>query len=122
MGCQVSCAVRGEMLQAVVSGRASRDAAAWIARAIVEQAMGQTVRNVLIDVRRLGDRLGALGTLALTGGDAPPVRGYRVAVVDVMEHDPYYALHEQTAKRRGFALRCFTNAVDAVHWLARPGD
>lgn len=110
------------MLQAVVSGRCPDHGVAWIARAIAEQAVGQAVDRVLIDVRRLADRLGSLGTLAFTAGDAGQVRGYRIAVLDVKEHDRYYALHEATARKRGFALRSFSDALDAARWLARRDD
>ena len=119
MACQLNCVVRSGVLSAVVSGRCTGPRsgfdAAWIGRAILEQASSQAIRRVLIDVRRLGDRLGSLGELALSA--AVPAPGYRVAVLDTAEHDSYYALHEATARRRGIELRGFSDSREAASWL-----
>lgn len=120
MACQLNCVVRSGVLSAVVSGRSTASEAAWIARAIVEQASEQAVKRVLIDVRRLGDRLGSLGELALAA--ALPGIGYRVAVVDIAEYDGYYALHEATARRSGCELRGFSDSRQAASWLMEPGQ
>jgi len=122
MGCRINYAVRDGMLRAEISGRSSGHDAAWIARNIVEQADQQTVNRVLIDVRRLHDRLGTLGTLAMAAGNPGEVSGYRVAVVDVLEYDRYYAWHEAAARLRGYMLRCFTSAAEAVSWLRSAGN
>lgn len=126
MGCCIHYAVRDGMLQAVVSGKAasrSGDAFAdWIARDIAEEAGRNTVSRVLIDVRGVADRLGFLGALSMTRSAPRKVSGYRVAVVDAMENDAYYALHEIAARARGYVLRCFSSAADAARWLrSAPG-
>ena len=77
----------------------------------------QPLRRVLIDLRRLADRFGTLGTLSMALGDPGEVRGYRVAIVDVAEHDGYYAVHEARARMRGYALRRFASAAEAQSWL-----
>ena len=118
MGCRIRYAVHDGMLQAVVSGRhATGFTARWIARDIAEQAGRVTVKRVLIDLRGLGDRLGSLGTLSLASERSAAVRGYRVAVVDGPRNDPYYALHEMTARARGCVLRCFGTVGEAAKWL-----
>ena len=117
MGCRIRYAVRDGMLRAVVSGRSSGWAAAWIAHDIVEQAGRETVKRVLIDLRGLGDRLGTLGALSMATCQPGDVNGYRVAVVDAMENDAYYAMHEMAARARGYVLRCFSSAADAARWL-----
>ena len=118
MGCCIQYAVRDGTLQAVVSGKASSDVtASWIARDIARQAGRETVRRVLIDVRGLGDRLGSLGALSLSGAAAGEIDGYRVAMVDEMEHDSFYALHEMGAKARGYVLKCFSSVAEAARWL-----
>lgn len=122
MGCRINYAIRDGMLRAEISGRTSGADAAWIARNIVEQAVQLMVNRLLIDVRRLHDRLGALGTLAMATADPDEVSGYRVAVVDVKEYDGYYAWHEATAKNHGYALRCFTSASEAANWLQYAGE
>lgn len=119
MPCQLNCVVRDGVLSAEVSGRSSASDAAWIARAIVEQASEQAVRRVMIDVRRLSDRLGSLGELALA--TALPGIGCRIAMVDIAEHDRYYALHEESARRRGFELRGFSDRRQAASWLKEAG-
>jgi len=117
MGWLINYASGDGMLRAVVSGRSTNQDAVRIGRDIAEQAGRQTMRHVLIDVRRLGDRVGSLGTLSMALGDPGDVRGYRVAVVDAVENDAYYAFHEMAASARGYVLRCFTSAADAAHWL-----
>ncbi len=121
MGCLIHYAVRDGTLQAVVSGRTlgrrGGGHADWIARDIADEAGRQTVRRVLIDLRGLTDRLGSLGVLSMGQLDGRRVRGYRVAVVDAGENDPYYALHEVAAAARGCVLKCFSSAAEALRWL-----
>lgn len=122
MGCRIDYDVREGMLRAAVSGKSSLAEAAWVARDIAEQAGQRMVNRVLIDVRRLADRVGTLGMLSMAKGCAGEVSGYRVAVLDVKENDGFYALHEAAARARGYALRCFSNASDAVNWLLGARD
>ena len=117
MGWLISYATGYGMLRAVVSGRSTNEDAARIARDIAGEADRQTLRRVLIDVRRLGDRVGTLGLLSMAAGSPGQMRDYRVAVVDAVENDAYYALHEIAASARGYMLRCFTSAADAARWL-----
>ena len=120
MGYRIHYAVRDGMLRAAVSGktlgRGTASHADWIARDIAAQAGEETVNRVLIDLRGLADRLGFLGSLAMVRGERS-VSGYRVAVVDTMENDAYYALHEVAALARGCVLRCFSSVADAARWL-----
>ena len=117
MGWLINYATGDGVLRAVVSGRSTNADAARIARDIAEQAGRQTMSRVLIDVRRLGDRVGTLGMLSMASGAPGKVHGYRVAVVDAIENDAYYALHEMAAQARGYVLRCFTSVTDAARWL-----
>jgi hypothetical protein len=125
MGCLIHYAVRDGMLQAVVRGkmlgRGKSAVAAWVAHDIAEQAGRATCNRVLIDVRGVADRLGSLGALAAVeqtaSGESGRVGDYRIAVVDALQNDAYYALHEMAAQARGVVLRCFTSAADAVRWL-----
>ena len=107
------------LLRAKVWGKSTLRDATWIARDIVAQA--QSLRRVLIDLRRLADRLGTLGTLSMALGDPGEVSGYRVAIVDQQENDPYYALHEVRARHRGYLLRAFTSPDAAKNWLLDAG-
>jgi hypothetical protein len=122
MGYRIHYAVREGMLQAAVSGRAGGLPVERIAQDISAAAGRETVNRVLIDVRGLTDRLGSLGALALVRCEPARMSGYRVAVVDAMENDAYYALHEMAARARGYVLRCFGSAAEAVRWLrSAPG-
>ena len=114
MGYRIEFAERAGTLKAVVSGRASLEYARRIARDIAEHATRQAARHVLIDLRRLSDRVGSLGPLVLPAARA--AQG-RVAVLDVRENDPHYALPEHEAFKRGTALRMFYDPVAAVRWL-----
>jgi hypothetical protein len=122
MGYLIHYAVREGMLRAAVSGRAGSLQAERIARDISEEAGRETVKRVLIDVRGLSDRVGSLGALSMVRCERARVSGYRVAVVDAMENDAYYALHEMAAKAHGYVLRCFSSMAEAVRWLrSTPG-
>jgi len=124
MGCMIHYAVRDGMLRARVSGKAhgrANEVAAWVAHDIAEQASRATCNRVLIDLRGVPDRLGSLGALAMASGEPGRVTcypaGYRVAVVDELQNDAYYALHEMAALARGCVLRCFSSVSEAVRWL-----
>lgn len=114
MGYRIEYAQREGTLRAVVSGKASLDYARRIARDIAQQAQVQAAKQLLIDVRRLADRVGTLGALVL------PVTGVAecsVAVLDVRENDAYYAFPEHAAQKRGRALQLFYDPSDAARWL-----
>jgi hypothetical protein len=113
MGYRIEYAQREGTLKAVVSGRSSLEHAAGIAQDIAEQAARQAARHVLIDLRRLADRVGTLGRLVLAAAEAD----CRVAVLDVRENDPHYAFCEPVAFRRGAALRVFHDPLAAARWL-----
>lgn len=115
-------AVRDGMLRAVVSGKAHGRAgrlADWVASDIAEQASRATCDRVLIDLRGMPDRLGSLGTLAaVVPASGGPSRVAAVAVVDALQNEAYYALHEMAAQARGYVLRCFGSVAEAVRWLS----
>jgi hypothetical protein len=121
MGYCIHYARRDGMLQAAVSGRtldrAGGGHAERIARDIAEEASRGSARRVLIDVRGLADRLGSLGALSMARCEPARISGYRVAVVDAMENDRYYALHEMAALAHGYVLRCFSSVAEAARWL-----
>ena len=124
MGYRIRYALQDGMLQAAVSGRTldrgGGACAERIARDIAEEAGRGTVNRVLIDVRGLDDRVGSLGALSMAR--VAPQPGTRVAVVDALENDAYYALHEMAARAHGYALRCFGSVAEAVRWLrSTPG-
>ena len=107
----IEYAVGGGVLRAVVSGRCALAGA--IARDISELARTSAVRNVLLDVRRLKDRLGRLRSL-LAAQHVPE----RVAIVDNWEHDSFYVFAEIAAKGRGTTLKRFDDYDAALSWLA----
>jgi hypothetical protein len=117
MGYFIHYALREGMLQAAVSGRAGELQVERIAQDISAEAGRGTVKRVLIDVRGLSDRLGSLGALAMVRCAPARMQGYRVAVVDGLENDAYYALHEMAAQARGYVLRCFGSVAEALRWL-----
>src|SRR5437867_11703618 len=95
----------GRTLQARVRGRSSRQAER-IGRDIAEEARREAAKQLLIDVRGLVDRLGALGSLVLTA-----FRGRRVAIIDSGDHELYHPFSECEARRRGYELRYFSDAA-----------
>jgi len=115
MGYRIEYAIGGGVLRATVSGTSAFTA--WIARDIGEQARESSVRQVLIDVRRLQDRIGRLRSL-LAAKHAPE----RVAVLDAEENDRYYVFAELAAHSLGCALRRFDDPAAALSWLHNSGD
>lgn len=122
MGYRIDFAVREDMMRAIVFGKSSNSHARWIARDIAGQADREAVRRLLIDVRRLADRVGRLGTLLMAKGGPRDMKDCRVAVVDVKENDPYYVFAETAARGRGYALRYFYDPAAAESWLRDSGD
>jgi hypothetical protein len=112
MGYRIEFAVGGGVLRAVVSGRCRF--AHSIARDISEQARISCARDVLIDVRRLQDRLGRLREL-LAGRNVPR----RIAVVDRDDNDRHYVFAELAATSKGCALMRFDSQAEALSWLYR---
>ena len=119
MGYCIEFALRAGTLEAVVSGKASERLAGFIARDIAEEAARLAAKRLLIDVRRLRDRLGSLGSLARLPRKAKP---RRIALVDVKECDSYYAFPELAARRRGAQMRRFPDPNAAMKWLCEPTD
>lgn len=112
MGYRIEYAERDGTMQARVSGKSSLAHAARIARDISEEAARRAVRELLIDVRGLMDRVGTLGTLALEASSSA-----RVALVDTSDNERYHILSEGLARSRGYALRCFHDRASAMAWL-----
>jgi hypothetical protein len=117
MGYRIDFAVRENLLRAVVSGKASSSkTASCIATDIAEGAKREARKQLLVDLRRLGNRIGSLGSILMPRGWRR-VTDYRVAVIDLEENSPYYVFIELAAKKRGYELRCFHNPEDALRWL-----
>ena len=116
MGYRIDFAVQDGTLRAVVSGKSSLKHAASIAHDIAEQANLQSVKQLLIDVRRLLGRVGTLGTMLAPNGE---MAGCRVAVLDVSDNDPYYVFSENHARMRGRELRYFYDPNAALRWSTK---
>jgi hypothetical protein len=116
MGCRIDYGMREGVLRAVVSGKSSLGHAGWVARNIAEQAAGAAAERLLIDLRRLHDRIGTLRAL-LAEGDGPAKGVERIAVVDLSENDRYYVFSEAAARSRGCELRRFDDFSSAMSWL-----
>jgi hypothetical protein len=114
MGYRIEYAQRKSSLKAVVSGKSSLERASRIARDIAEEATRQAARQLLIDVRRLADRVGTLRALVVPTTVVPDCA---VAVLDVHENDRHYVFSEQAAHRSGRALRLFHDPAAAARWL-----
>jgi len=116
MGYRIDFAVREDTVAAIVSGRSSSEKTAdWIAADLAEAAEREAGKNLLVDLRRLENRVGSLGALLLTREGRAPAE--RVAVVDLKENDPYYVFHELAARGGGCELRYFEDAGAALRWL-----
>ena len=119
MGYHIHFAVRAGTLKAVIFGKVSEAYARFVARDIAEEANRQAAKRVLIDVRRVHDRLGSLGTLSRLPGARLP---QRIAFVDSEEFDRYYAAPELLALRAGATMRRFPDSAAAMEWLCEPTD
>jgi hypothetical protein len=115
MGYRIRYEVGARTMQATVSGKASLLHAACIARDIAGEAAARSVKQLLIDVRGLLDRVGTLGTLVL--GAAAPLADGRVAVVDSLDNERYHPFSEFAARSRGQELRYFRDSATALRWL-----
>jgi hypothetical protein len=111
MSYRIHYQAREGVLSAVVLGKSKY--AARIARDIGTQARERAAGELLIDLRRLEDRVGNLGTLLGAIGSR------RIAVLDVTENDRYYVFAEMLARSLGCTLRHFADAESAISWLSR---
>ena len=117
MGYRIDYVAREGVLSAIVSGKSKY--AARIALDIGAQARERAARQLLIDLRRLDDRVGSLGTLLTSSGGPACAANRRIAVLDVMENDRYYVFAEALARTLGCTLRHFADASAAVRWLSK---
>ncbi len=120
MGYRIHYAMGGGTMRATVLGKSSLAHAAGIARDIAEQAAQRAVKQLLIDVRGLVDRVGTLGTLVLA--TCRPVSDCRVALLDTHDNDRYHPFSEGAAHDRGYAVRYFDDPAAALSWLRSSAD
>jgi len=116
VGYRIEYALRDGTMQARISGKSTLGHATSIAREIAEEAARRAVRDLLIDVRGLMDRVGTLGTLALEACGQGKLAA-RVALVDTSDNERWHILSEGLARSRGYALRCFNDRASAMAWL-----
>jgi hypothetical protein len=120
MGYRIDFTIREGTLRATVSGqRASRHAES-IARDIAQEAGREGSNTLLVDLRRLDDRVGMLRTMLDSIARARNTKSYRVAVVDVEGNQSYYAFAELASRTSGYSLRYFCSPQEAMKWL-QPG-
>jgi hypothetical protein len=117
MAYRIQYQAQGGFLSAVVSGKSKY--ATRIARDIGAQASERAAAQLLIDVRRLEDRIGHLGVLIAAKGGPARSGSRRIAVLDVAENDRYYVFAEALARSLGCTLRHFADAASALTWLSR---
>ena len=110
MGYRLDYSVSGGVLMVTISGSCPTPGA--IARDIGREARENAVRNVLVDVRRMQDRIGKIRDL-LAEKDGPK----RIAVLDNVLNERLYVFAEIDARARGCALRRFDTQADAMRWL-----
>lgn len=122
MSCRIDYGIGQGVLRAVVSGKSSLAYAAWMARNIAEQAAGAAAECLLIDLRRLRDRVGTLRALLAEGDGPAGGTQRRIAVVDLSENDRYYVFSESAARSRGCELRRFDDFAAAMSWLRGERD
>jgi hypothetical protein len=118
VGYRIDYAVFGRTMRARVSGRSTLGQASRIAADIAGQASARAVKQLLLDVRGLADRLGTLG--ALVEGASAPLAAGRIALVDTRENEPYQPFSESAARSLGCELRCFFDSAAALRWLDAP--
>lgn len=94
---------------ATVSGSSSPGA---IARDLAREARTNSTRNLLVDVRRLRDRVARLREV-LASRRLPQ----RIAILDGSHNERLYVFAELDAQRRGCTLRRFEDQEAALAWL-----
>jgi len=110
MGYRLDYSVSGGVLMVTISGSCPTPGA--IARDIGREARENAVCNVLVDVRRLQDRIGKIRDL-LADKDGPR----RIAILDNVLNERLYVFAEIDARARGCALRRFDTQAEAMRWL-----
>jgi hypothetical protein len=109
VGYRIDYSVTGGVLMATVSGSSSPGA---IARDLVREARHNAARDLLVDVRRLRDRVARLREV-LASARLPK----RIAVLDNARNERLYVFAELDAAHRGCTLRRFDDQEAALEWL-----
>lgn len=113
---QISTSVNEGIFEIILKGEVMESAAEKITNEVSAIIKGNSVENVLADVR---DIKGRFFTEAFFGVRNYPSDIYRfkVAIVDIPENTNFQAFHEITAKKSGVSFKYFTNKDAAIDWL-----
>jgi hypothetical protein len=114
---------RGSCLYAAARGVRTGKTVSAIAFRIADAAAAHGFSRILVDVRRLEGRLGAVDGLAVVTDVFRKLRGTglrQAAILDIPQTALPNNLLETMARNRGFNLRIFSNESAALMWLEMP--
>ena len=112
---------RGGVLWVAATGTRSLATVLAMSKDIMSACAERGIGKVAIDVRQLQGRLPPLDSYEVVNDHFPQMRSTRVitqaAIVDRKEFEANYRFFENLAVNRGFNLRIFSDAEQALSWL-----
>ena len=119
MSYRVEHAVEGDVLRVTLSGTVDDANVGQLAEDVVALNRQRQLKEVLIDVRGLADRVEAFRVIELVQSYPPESRLHRIAVLEDPSQRQAHEFHETAAWNRGYTLKHFTDAAAAAAWLHR---
>lgn len=115
---EIRAAWNDSVLELVLTGQASKQNAAEIARDVFQIATDEKPERLLIDVTALEGRLGFTDTFFhVQQYPVQAVKSPKTAVLDLTENSIYYSFHETVAANAGMSLRYFADRSAAELWV-----
>ena len=112
-----------DVLHVKVEGQRTYKLLVKITEQIIEACRQNITCRVLVDVRAMRGKLSIWETFKLVTSCFAKFRGWRVlrkaAIVDREDARPRYKFMETVADNRGYNLRFFEDAAEALSWLAQ---
>lgn len=114
---QISSSIKDEMLEIILTGAETQNTFRKMKNEIDNIIIKSSVKNVLIDCRKLQGRIGITDTYEQVRSYPPEIYKVRIALVDLHENSEYQNFHETTAINAGMKFKWFTDTEAARTWL-----
>jgi hypothetical protein len=113
---KISSSVNEGILEINLTGEVIESAAEKISNEVIAIIKGNSIENVLADVRALKGRFFTEAFFCVRNY-TPDIYKIKVAIVDIPQNANFQSFHEFTAKKSGVSFKYFTNIDAARDWL-----
>lgn len=120
MALELDIRIERDYMYVLAKGLRSREGVVEIAKRVLNYCDKYHQIKVLVDVRELKGRLGALDSYYIASEDFPGIiqsRSLKIAIIDEDLFDEVPTYFEKFAQGEGFNLRVFSSIENAALWL-----